>query len=344
MFTCVLCDKKYTRQWVLNRHLREVHEYSADESQSKPKSRPRRSPMVTCTVCRNVFKRNDIEGHYLAEHNITLKNSVLSFSSAPDFYTWKKKTEEKENVFFTKTTAQKIVSGKNKIYYRCHRSGYFDPKLIYGIRKRKTKIQGSCKINGFCPSAMKATFFENGNIEVEYCETHVGHTCDLAHKLLTFNERQDIAGKINNKIPYDTILEEVRSTFKPDMLKRIHLLTKNDLYNIKREFGLNETMRHEDREDEVRENVGEVRSLEERPSILAEVSTKTVLPSKVRPTDKLLLRQRVESILNKIDNPESLKVADQCLKNLDAKLTSLKQRNIALQVKSNTKKNQKEEP
>ncbi|XP_054271840.1 uncharacterized protein LOC128992333 [Macrosteles quadrilineatus] len=238
MFECNFCNKSFSRRETLTRHLREVHGYYPDVS-----TNPKRGPRFTCAVCKNEF--TDIESHFSEQHNISLKKSVLSFSSTSDFYTWKNNTEVKENALFTKRSGKKILSGnKIKIYYQCNRSGNFEPKPISGKRKRESKIKGSCKINGFCPSRIKATFFGNGNVQVEYCETHVGHTCDLAHQPLTLNDRKDIARKILNKIPYDTILEEVRSSFDPDSPKRIHLLTKQDLYNIVKEFRLNETVRH----------------------------------------------------------------------------------------------------
>ncbi|XP_046685810.1 uncharacterized protein LOC124371503 [Homalodisca vitripennis] len=47
-----------------------------------------------------------------------------------------------------------------------------------------------------------------------------------------------------SKIPFDVILDNVRCTVNKQELDRVHLLTKQDLYNIESEFGLDETVRH----------------------------------------------------------------------------------------------------
>ncbi|XP_024085645.1 uncharacterized protein LOC112128091 [Cimex lectularius] len=81
-------------------------------------------------------------------------------------------------------------------------------------------------------------------IKVKYTKTHVGHDCELGRLSLTTSDRLKIASKINAKIPFDAILDEVRSSVNEN-LKRIDLLTRKDLFNIERDFNLNkDSVRH----------------------------------------------------------------------------------------------------
>ena len=87
-----------------------------------------------------------------------------------------------------------------------------------------------------CPSEV----FQNGMHEVNYTETHVGHDDDLGHLNLTV-----VAGKIISKVPFLSILDDVRNSVTNNKLERNNLLTKKDLYNITQTFNLNnEAVRH----------------------------------------------------------------------------------------------------
>ena len=91
-----------------------------------------------------------------------------------------------------------------------------------------------------CPSELYVKVFQNGMHEVNYTETHVGHDDDLGHLNLTV-----AAGKIISKVPFLSILEDVRNSVTNNKLERINLLTKKDLYNITQTFNLNnEAVRH----------------------------------------------------------------------------------------------------
>lgn len=62
--------------------------------------------------------------------------------------------------------------------YTCQRLGYY---ITRGTNKRHLKTQGSKKMNGFCPSEMHIKVSENGENEVSFIETHVGHDNSLGH-------------------------------------------------------------------------------------------------------------------------------------------------------------------
>lgn len=129
--------------------------------------------------------------------------------------------------------------------YICNRSGTYIPNAN-GIRH--SKIQGSCKINGFCPANITLKLKkDDGSCSVHFTSTHVGHTNELKHLSLTVSERKNIATKISMKIPFTDILNDVRDSIHDSTLNRIHLLTRQDLYNIEAAFNLTpNSVRHKD--------------------------------------------------------------------------------------------------
>nr|CAI5859584.1 unnamed protein product [Callosobruchus analis] len=130
----------------------------------------------------------------------------------------------------------------NKIKYTCHRSGDL---RVRGKQIRTLKIQGSNKMNAFCPAGM-AVGIRNEKYVVTFCKAHVGHRQDdLGHLFLSLSEKQHIATKIASKIPFETILDDIRDSISNCQLERLHLLAKKDFYNIEQSFNLNSTsVRH----------------------------------------------------------------------------------------------------
>ncbi|XP_035229241.1 uncharacterized protein LOC118201282 [Stegodyphus dumicola] len=102
---------------------------------------------------------------------------------------------------------------------------------------RAIKSQGTCKIEGHCPSTIEVT--SNGIIKILYFQTHVGHTVDLEHLPLTKDLREVIAGKLKEGIPPQKILDSTRNSIKEDIYRE-HLLTKKDIHNISNSYCIGE--------------------------------------------------------------------------------------------------------
>ncbi|GFY52817.1 uncharacterized protein TNIN_292641 [Trichonephila inaurata madagascariensis] len=99
------------------------------------------------------------------------------------------------------------------------------------------KIAGSNKINGNCPSKMKVYEDIESKVTVEFMKTHVGHGIDLGQMKITREEKEDIARKLENKIPVEAILDDIRNSMN-QKLERIHLITQQDIKNIKEEYNI----------------------------------------------------------------------------------------------------------
>lgn len=126
-------------------------------------------------------------------------------------------------------------------YYHCNRSGYYNS---VSTGKRSLKSQGTSKINGYCTAAMAVTT-QCQTVYVEYCKTHHGHITSLAHLRLAEKDRKDIATKINEGISLEHILDTVRDSVG-SKFDRIHLLTRRDIKNIEKAFGIQSVQRHKD--------------------------------------------------------------------------------------------------
>jgi len=71
-----------------------------------------------------------------------------------------------------------------------------------------------------------------------YTSEHNGHDKALKHVTLSQIERQQIAGMISAGIEFDEILDSIRDNLPQTEITRLHLLKRRDLYNISRDFHL----------------------------------------------------------------------------------------------------------
>ena len=117
-----------------------------------------------------------------------------------------------------------------------------------------------------CPAEINVMVLNSGTVEIQYMKTHAGHTNDLGHLNLSKADREMIAMKIAAKVPFQTILDDVRDSICNEKLEQTHLLTKKDLFNIEQSFNLNnESVRHSN--DAVSIEAG-VKQMEDSGSVL----------------------------------------------------------------------------
>uniref|UniRef100_A0A1B6CQR6 C2H2-type domain-containing protein n=1 Tax=Clastoptera arizonana TaxID=38151 RepID=A0A1B6CQR6_9HEMI len=226
-FKCSLCNARYKESKCLRYHERKIHQIG-----DKPVSKLKRK----CPICKIIFTggssdKEDIHKHFEIDHNINLQREILQFSSIDNFFKWKREIEKKTTTFFIKQYALPTAMA-----FRCHRSGNYKKT---GSDKRSLKMIGSCKIDAFCPAMMKIKILENQSVKVFYISKHIGHENELKHIQLTKEERNQIAIQLASKISYDEILKGIQNTASNNDLKRIHLLNKKDLVNIKNSFNYN---------------------------------------------------------------------------------------------------------
>ncbi|KAF8771722.1 hypothetical protein HNY73_019102 [Argiope bruennichi] len=193
-----------------------------------------------CNICGKSFpSRYNVKRHEKNKHGVTeIEEPSVSehdFDSFSSFEAWKLDIEKSTKSFFRKYTKDVVnADGSVACYYKCHRSGVF---VSRGKGKRHLKINGNNKIDGYCLAKIKVVKNED-KCRITFTETHVGHSCDLGHLFLSKEDRYTLATKMASNIPFDVILDCVRTSMSDEGLERMHLLTRKDLHNIKKSFHL----------------------------------------------------------------------------------------------------------
>ena len=130
---------------------------------------------------------------------------------------------------------------KETIYFYCSRSGFFVSETTGA---RSLKSQGSNKINAHCTATLTVTSDKHMElIRVELCDTHYDHDKQLGHLQISQSKRVEIAGQLSKGIPIDRILDGIRDSVSTK-IDRIHLLTRKDIVNIEKAYGLKGVERH----------------------------------------------------------------------------------------------------
>ncbi|XP_054290107.1 uncharacterized protein LOC129005285 [Macrosteles quadrilineatus] len=223
-FMCDQCGRTFQKKYNLIKHLESaVHDISES---------------VNCALC--VFKalnRKLMCEHYQSWHGIHLKETNVYFKTPEEFFVWKSEYENKTKSRFVKMSSSRMrKNGFIRSTYFCHRDGNFIPK---GRNLRHMKVKGSNKINAHCPAKIEVEMGEKITI-VSYIDTHLGHNQDISRMSIDPDDKLLIAKKLALKVPFDQILDDINS-FRRDGIdtKRVHLLTRKDLWNIVDSFKIN---------------------------------------------------------------------------------------------------------
>ena len=118
-----------------------------------------------------------------------------------------------------------------------------------------------------CTAGLKVCTSSEGRISVHACHTHHGHAVELQHTWLSKQGRQEIALKIQQGVPADKILDDIRQSI-PNSLQRHHILDKKDINNIQQAYGLKDVQRHANDQESVLAWIEEFQSSPETNPIL----------------------------------------------------------------------------
>ena len=100
-----------------------------------------------------------------------------------------------------------------------------------------------------------------GKVHLRMCKTHYGHQLSIGHLRLQNSVRQSIAGQLAQGVTFQHVLDEIRDSVS-HRFERIHLITRKDIANIERAFGLGGSERHKDDATSVAMWVKEMKSKE----------------------------------------------------------------------------------
>jgi hypothetical protein len=175
--------------------------------------------------------------------------------------TWKSHYEEENNVYYTKATGAKGL----KTYYYCNRSGYFSTK---GKGVRTIKSQGTNKLDTYCTASIITNKCKTtGILAVYICHTHYGHPLSIGHIPIQKDTRLAIASKLVSGVSGENIINNIRESIGSE-IKRIYLLNRKDINNIKQAFKIDNAQKDNDDATSVAAWVEEMKNDQSNPVIL----------------------------------------------------------------------------
>ena len=183
--------------------------------------------------------------HDNVHHNVKTSLKELTFTSFHSFLEWKKQMEVETSSQYVQRCSKQKSNVSTRYYYYCNRSGTYVSK---GTGKRANKSQGTNKIGSTCPAHIKA--FKSNEcdvIRVEYYDGH-NHSTSLGHIQIPDDTRLVVAQKLNDGVTVPRILDFIREDVDKQSphYTRQHIITKQDVYNIKRQFNIEGIQRHKD--------------------------------------------------------------------------------------------------
>lgn len=224
---CEVCSRLFSTRSNLIRHIKSVHKIEI----MYDKHFKLFQCLEGCDVSFSTYK-NLLE-HLQEQHCVTIAIETREFSSIEEFQTYLDEYESSNNVNYRLSRGKQVIGDWETRYYDCARSGKVR-KSYCKLGLRKEKAQGSKKINAACTSRIKLTkHHADSTVFMEHYKTHYGHDIELKHLKISKKDQTLIAQKLHSGVPMSRVLDEFRGKANTDKLRRINLLTRKDLHNIK---------------------------------------------------------------------------------------------------------------
>jgi len=196
---CYICDKIFSANSNLNRHLRRIHKENVQSPYNN----------VKCALCDCACPSSAMYiTHLEDDHEVKIEIENRTFPDRQTFDEWKYGVEDATMSQFIKSRGEKRTKDINKTYFSCNRSGYYVSKAR---TQKALKKQGSRKINGRCPASMNVTMKPDLSYEVRFIKTHVGHDFSLKHLDLSEKDRDLIVQKLSEGVTKKDIIKHIRS-------------------------------------------------------------------------------------------------------------------------------------
>ncbi|KFM81060.1 hypothetical protein X975_20238, partial [Stegodyphus mimosarum] len=212
-FPCNDCEKIFSKQHFLRAHERTEHGKSYICNMKRK-----------CPLCDFSSTKAELMKHFENSHNVCIITENLQFPSFQEFIVWKKDIETKRKCTFSVERGVQKTKLNTKHFFVCHRSGNYTPQ---GNGLRHLKLQGSKKINGFCPASITVTETDR-KCYVHYLKTHVGHKNETGHTFLSEDDKMYLGSKIGAV----KRLRKGKLCSKLENLKKRHELTLTESCSI----------------------------------------------------------------------------------------------------------------
>ena len=190
---------------------------------------------------------------------------MVNFPDMVSFLSWKEKEEKRTYSNYVQQCAPQFYGDKQHLYYYCNRSGSYQAKTQ---GKRHLKTQGTCKLGERCIAHMKATKDQRtGKLEVRHCSTHHNHDVSLGHIRMAHETHMKIAAQLQQGVTIQRIMDNIRENTM-EGITREHLVTKQDVHNVKNRYNIEGVVRHSNDLTSVCAWVEELKSLPNNPVLL----------------------------------------------------------------------------
>ncbi len=194
-------------------------------------------------------------------HNIICNMSSHTFSSISKFLDWKKSTELDSNSLYVQQCSMQASQSSRRWYYYCNRGGKYKPK---GEGKRSVKVQGTNKIGICCTAHMKVVQdIVSDEVSVKFCSSH-NHAITLGHIPISEDSRMLIVRQLQEGVAIEKIFDNIRDNVEGS-IKRLHIINRQDVNNIKRQFNIEGIEKHKDDQQSVCAWVTELKTHEYDP-------------------------------------------------------------------------------
>ena len=169
--------------------------------------------------------------------------------------------EVESNSLYVQHCSKQTSKSVHRWYYYCNRGGNYKPK---GEGKRSLKMQGSNKIGFNCTAHIKVVQdTTSGVVNVNFCPSH-NHSITLGHVPMSEDTRMLVAHKLKDGVTIEKILDDIRDEVGSSF-KRHHLVNRQDINNIKRQFNIEGIERHKEDQLSICAWVTELQSLQYDP-------------------------------------------------------------------------------
>lgn len=178
-YECPKCKNNYSTAYSMYRHMRKVHNCEVN-----------RCVTLYCPIenCNQSYDRyNALDTHLTHVHYLDIRKETLNFQKVDDFETWLQEVMASSKTKYIKRSCNDVYR-----YYRCHRSGL--PKTS---TDKINTMKSSVKIGRHCPSRIIAKMTE-GQVQVEFVPTHIGHNCEVSKIPLSPERRLDMKNKLSS--------------------------------------------------------------------------------------------------------------------------------------------------
>ncbi len=134
-----------------------------------------------------------LKTHLRSKHGIEFEDVQKVFPSVQLFEEWKSALENERFFNLIAVQGEQVNGrGERRRILMCNRSGTCLPK---GASQRSYPQKGqTCKIGRRCTCQIQVRKFSSGEVKIDGCLSHYGHSLEVPHSRVPKLEREKLAG------------------------------------------------------------------------------------------------------------------------------------------------------